>query len=34
LGYGEVSNFIHAFRRWKGMTPRQYRQRRRLDAMS
>ncbi|WP_134562428.1 AraC family transcriptional regulator, partial [Pseudomonas aeruginosa] len=24
---GEVSNFIHAFRRWKGMTPRQYRQR-------
>lgn len=33
LGYGEVSNFIHAFRRWKGMTPRQYRQRRRLDAM-
>ncbi len=27
LGYGEVSNFIHAFRRWKGMTPRQYRQR-------
>ncbi|MBF3306782.1 helix-turn-helix transcriptional regulator, partial [Pseudomonas aeruginosa] len=34
LGYGEVSNFSHAFRRWKGMTPRQYRQRRRLDAMS
>lgn len=33
LGYGEVSNFIHAFRRWKGMTPRQYRQRRRLGAM-
>ena len=24
LGYGEVSNFVHAFRRWKGMTPRQY----------
>jgi len=26
LGYGELSNFIHAFKRWKGMTPRQYRQ--------
>ncbi|MBD2836522.1 AraC family transcriptional regulator [Pseudomonas sp. JM0905a] len=25
LGYGEVSNFIHAFKRWKGITPRQYR---------
>ncbi|MFC5698630.1 AraC family transcriptional regulator [Pseudomonas sp. GCM10022186] len=25
LGYGEVSNFIHAFKRWKGMTPHQYR---------
>jgi len=25
LGYGETSNFIHAFRRWKGMTPGQYR---------
>ncbi|WP_256657366.1 AraC family transcriptional regulator [Pseudomonas sp. 2FE] len=25
LGYGEVSNFIHAFKRWKGVTPRQYR---------
>lgn len=23
LGYGELSNFIHAFKRWKGMTPRQ-----------
>ncbi|MGC3218423.1 helix-turn-helix domain-containing protein, partial [Pseudomonas aeruginosa] len=34
LGYGEVSNFIHAFRRRKGMTPRQYRHRRRLDGMS
>ena len=26
LGYGEVSNFIHAFKRWKGVPPRQYRQ--------
>lgn len=25
LGYGEVSNFIHAFKRWKGVTPSQYR---------
>jgi len=25
LGYGELSNFIHAFKRWKGMAPRQYR---------
>ncbi|WP_342244493.1 AraC family transcriptional regulator [Pseudomonas sp. OTU5201] len=25
LGYGEVSNFIHAFKRWKGITPGQYR---------
>jgi AraC-like DNA-binding protein len=25
LGYGEVSNFIHAFKRWKGVPPRQYR---------
>ncbi len=25
LGYGEVSNFMHAFKRWKGVTPRQYR---------
>ncbi|MDD0843926.1 AraC family transcriptional regulator [Pseudomonas sp. Gutcm_11s] len=24
LGYGEVSNFIHAFKRWKGVTPRQF----------
>ncbi|WP_224794466.1 AraC family transcriptional regulator [Pseudomonas fluorescens] len=24
LGYGEVSNFIHAFKRWKGMAPRQF----------
>ncbi|MCY1278899.1 putative HTH-type transcriptional regulator [compost metagenome] len=25
LGYGDVSNFIHAFKRWKGVTPRRYR---------
>ncbi|CAD5109595.1 AraC family transcriptional regulator [Zestomonas carbonaria] len=25
LGYSEVSNFIHAFKRWKGVTPRRYR---------
>jgi len=25
LGYSEVSNFLHAFRRWKGQTPQQYR---------
>lgn len=25
LGYGEVSNFIRACRRWKGMTPHKYR---------
>lgn len=25
LGYGEISNFMHAFKRWKGVTPRQYR---------
>lgn len=25
LSYGEVSNFIHAFKRWKGLTPGQYR---------
>jgi AraC-like DNA-binding protein len=25
LGYGEVSSFTHAFRRWTGMTPRQFR---------
>ncbi|SEP68369.1 AraC-type DNA-binding protein [Pseudomonas cuatrocienegasensis] len=24
LGYGEASNFIHAFRRWTGSTPGQY----------
>ena len=24
LGYGEVSNFIHAFKRWKGLPPSQY----------
>ena len=24
LGYGEVSNFIHAFKRWKGVAPRQF----------
>ncbi|MHA6493608.1 AraC family transcriptional regulator [Pseudomonas borbori] len=24
LGYGEVSNFIHAFKRWKGTTPGLY----------
>lgn len=29
LGYAEVSNFIHAFKRWKGLPPHQYRQRRR-----
>lgn len=28
LGYAEVSNFIHAFKRWKGLPPHQYRQRR------
>ncbi len=25
LGYGEASNFIRAYRRWKGVTPHQYR---------
>jgi len=25
LGYSEVSNFVRAYRRWKGMTPHQYR---------
>ncbi|WP_236213624.1 AraC family transcriptional regulator [Metapseudomonas otitidis] len=25
LGYGEVSNFIHAFKRWKGVSPGQFR---------
>lgn len=29
LGYAEVSNFIHAFKRWKGLAPHQYRQRHR-----
>lgn len=24
LGYGEASNFIHAFKRWKGVTPGRY----------
>lgn len=24
LGYGESSNFIHAFKRWKGLPPSQY----------
>ncbi|MBD9416106.1 AraC family transcriptional regulator [Pseudomonas sp. PDM16] len=24
LGYGETSNFIHAFKRWKGVAPRQF----------
>lgn len=27
LGYGEPSNFLHAFKRWKGMSPSRYRQR-------
>ena len=27
LGYGEVSNFIRAYRRWKGDTPHRYRER-------
>ncbi len=26
LGYSEMSNFLHAFKRWKGITPGQYRQ--------
>ncbi|WP_427306553.1 helix-turn-helix domain-containing protein [Cupriavidus sp. H39] len=25
LGYGEVSNFLRAYRRWKGLTPHQSR---------
>ncbi|MEH6563806.1 MAG: AraC family transcriptional regulator [Halopseudomonas sp.] len=25
LGYGELSNFIHAFKRWKGVPPRRFR---------
>ncbi len=28
LGYSEVSNFLHAFKRWKGQTPQQYRRQR------
>ncbi|MGE8360450.1 AraC family transcriptional regulator [Pseudomonas sp.] len=28
LSYGDVSNFIHAFKRWKGLTPGQYRSQR------
>ncbi|MDH4608634.1 AraC family transcriptional regulator [Pseudomonas sp. BN102] len=28
LGYGEVSNFLHAFKRWRGMTPGRYRRER------
>ena len=24
LGYGEVANFLHAFKRWKGVSPGQY----------
>ncbi|MBS0366332.1 MAG: helix-turn-helix domain-containing protein [Proteobacteria bacterium] len=27
LGYGDVANFRHAFKRWKGETPRRYRDR-------
>jgi AraC-like DNA-binding protein len=25
LGYGEISSFTHAFKRWTGMTPREFR---------
>jgi AraC-like DNA-binding protein len=25
LGYSEVSSFTHEFKRWTGMTPRQFR---------
>ncbi len=28
LGYGEASNFFHAFARWNGVTPRQFQRRR------
>ncbi|WP_375738498.1 AraC family transcriptional regulator [Pseudomonas boanensis] len=31
LGYGEVSNFLHAFKRWKGVTPGRYRRERALS---
>ncbi|MBT8765267.1 helix-turn-helix domain-containing protein [Pseudomonas sp. DB1] len=31
LGYGEVSNFLHAFTRWKGVTPGRYRRERALS---
>lgn len=33
LGYGEMSNFIHAFRRWKGITPRQFRLGEKADSL-
>lgn len=32
LSYAELSNFIHAFKRWKGLSPHQYRQRLRANA--
>ena len=28
LGYGEISNFTHAFRRWAGVSPSEYRRKR------